>query len=186
MNAALAIAETASTADFTPSLLRGIGAILLYAVAGSLLMLLGFYAIDLTTPGKLSMLVRTGMPNAVIVTAAGLLAMSLIVVVAIHHRFRPRHRADQRTGLRLRRDHRASRGGAAARAGHPHRCERRHAKRALRTGERGDRLRPPRHWSRSSRRHQLNCGGRAAKSLSARLRTGVTSLRFGRVGGTWS
>lgn len=76
MTAALTLAAVSSTGDFTPSLLRGIGAILLYAVAGSLLMLFGFYAIDLTTPGKLSMLVGAGMPNAVIVTAAGLLAMS--------------------------------------------------------------------------------------------------------------
>jgi uncharacterized membrane protein YjfL (UPF0719 family) len=63
---------------------RGIGAILLYAVLGVLLMLLGFYAVDLTTPGKLNQMVRNGLPNAVLVTAAGMVSMAFIVVVAIY------------------------------------------------------------------------------------------------------
>jgi uncharacterized membrane protein YjfL (UPF0719 family) len=63
---------------------RGIGAILLYAVVGVLLMLLGFWAVDITTPGKLNRLVRDGLPNAVTVTAAGMFSMALIVVVAIY------------------------------------------------------------------------------------------------------
>lgn len=69
---------------FFPIIGRGIGAILLYAVLGTLLMLLGFYAIDWTTPGKLTALVRAGLPNAVIVTAAGMVSMAFIVVVAIY------------------------------------------------------------------------------------------------------
>jgi hypothetical protein len=68
---------------FLPIIGRGIGAILLYAVIGLLLMLLGFWAIDLTTPGKLNRLVRDGMPNAVIVTSAGIVSMAFIVVTAI-------------------------------------------------------------------------------------------------------
>ena len=36
----------------------GLGAILLYAVLGVLLMLLGFFAVDLTTPGPLNRQVR--------------------------------------------------------------------------------------------------------------------------------
>nr|WP_239029326.1 DUF350 domain-containing protein [Pseudonocardia acidicola] len=63
---------------------RGIGAILLYALVGLLLMLLGFYAIDLTTPGKLNRMVRDGLPNSVVVTAAGMVSMAFIVVVAIY------------------------------------------------------------------------------------------------------
>jgi uncharacterized membrane protein YjfL (UPF0719 family) len=63
---------------------RGIGAILLYAVLGVLLMLLGFYAVDLTTPGKLNRMVRDGLPNAVVVTAAGMVSMAFIVVTAIY------------------------------------------------------------------------------------------------------
>ena len=75
---ALALADT-----FGSDLVKGIGAILLYGVVGLLLMLVGFYAIDWTTPGKLSALVRRGLPNAVIVTASGMLSMAFIVVVAI-------------------------------------------------------------------------------------------------------
>ncbi len=63
---------------------RGIGAILLYAVLGVLLMLLGFYAVDLTTPGPLNRQVRAGAPNAVLVTASGMVATAFIVVVAIY------------------------------------------------------------------------------------------------------
>ncbi|WP_019818656.1 DUF350 domain-containing protein [Saccharomonospora saliphila] len=74
----VALSET-----FGTDLARGIGAILLYAIVGLLLMLLGFYAIDFTTPGKLSELVRRGLPNAVMVTASGLVSMAFIVVVAI-------------------------------------------------------------------------------------------------------
>lgn len=69
--------------NFGADLVSGIGAILLYGVIGLLMMLAGFYAIDWTTPGKLSELVRRGLPNAVIVTASGLLSMAFIIVVAI-------------------------------------------------------------------------------------------------------
>jgi uncharacterized membrane protein YjfL (UPF0719 family) len=73
----------ALSATFGHDLLRGVGAILLYGIVGLLLMFVGFYAIDWTTPGKLSKLVHQGLPNAVIVTASGLLSMAFIVVVAI-------------------------------------------------------------------------------------------------------
>lgn len=76
-------ANVALPEGFWPDLGEGIGAIALYAVVGVVLMLIGFYAIDFTTPGKLSELVRTGMPNAVIVTASGMLSMAFIIVVAI-------------------------------------------------------------------------------------------------------
>lgn len=62
----------------------GIGAILLYAVLGTLLVLVGFWAVDLTTPGRLSVLVREGRPNSVVVTAAGMIGMALVVVTAIY------------------------------------------------------------------------------------------------------
>lgn len=68
---------------FFPTVGRGVGAILLYALIGLLLMLLGFWAIDLTTPGKLNRMVRDGMPNSVVVTAAGMVSMAFIVVTAI-------------------------------------------------------------------------------------------------------
>ena len=63
---------------------EGIGAIVLYAIVGVVLVLLGFYAVDVTTPGKLNELVRAGAPNAVAVTAAGMVSMAFIVVVAIY------------------------------------------------------------------------------------------------------
>ena len=62
----------------------GIGAILLYAVLGVLLMLLGFFAVDLTTPGPLNRQVREGRPNAVLVTAAGMVGIAFIVVMSIY------------------------------------------------------------------------------------------------------
>jgi uncharacterized membrane protein YjfL (UPF0719 family) len=68
---------------FGHDLVRGIGSILLYGVVGLLLMFAGFWAIDWTTPGKLAQLVTRGLPNAVIVTASGLLSMAFIIVVAI-------------------------------------------------------------------------------------------------------
>jgi hypothetical protein len=69
---------------FFPVIGRGIGAILLYAVVGVLLMLLGFWAIDVTTPGKLNRMVRAGLPNSVLVTSAGMVSMAFIVVTAIY------------------------------------------------------------------------------------------------------
>ncbi len=62
----------------------GIGAIVLYAVLGVLLMLLGFFAVDLTTPGPLNRQVRAGLPNAVIITSAGMLGVAFVVVTAIY------------------------------------------------------------------------------------------------------
>ncbi|MBB5958843.1 uncharacterized membrane protein YjfL (UPF0719 family) [Saccharothrix tamanrassetensis] len=78
------ISELALDPGFGSAIGRGVGAIALYAVVGLVLMVVGFYAIDWTTPGKLSTLVRSGAPNAVIVTSAGLVSMALIVVVAIY------------------------------------------------------------------------------------------------------
>ncbi|GAA5169178.1 DUF350 domain-containing protein [Pseudonocardia eucalypti] len=69
---------------FFPVVAGNVGAILLYALVGLLLLLLGFFAIDLTTPGKLNRLVREGRPNAVVVTGAGMVSMAFIVVVSIY------------------------------------------------------------------------------------------------------
>ncbi|WP_308258522.1 DUF350 domain-containing protein [Saccharothrix obliqua] len=77
--------ELALDPGFGSRIGQGIGAIALYAIVGLVLMVVGFYAIDFTTPGKLSALVRSGAPNAVIVTAAGLVSMAMIVVVAIYN-----------------------------------------------------------------------------------------------------
>lgn len=63
---------------------RGAGAIALYSIVGLALMLIGFYAIDLTTPGPLRKMVDAGRPNAIVVSAAGMVSMALIVVLAIY------------------------------------------------------------------------------------------------------
>ncbi len=63
---------------------RGVGAIVLYAIVGLLLMMIGFWAIDLTTPGPLRKMVDAGKPNAIVVAAAGMVSMAFIVVLAIY------------------------------------------------------------------------------------------------------
>ncbi|MFP5068800.1 DUF350 domain-containing protein [Pseudonocardia nantongensis] len=78
------ILAQALDATYWGFLTRGIGAILLYAVIGTLMMLIGFWAIDLTTPGKLPRMVRAGLPNAVTITAAGMISMAFIIVLAIY------------------------------------------------------------------------------------------------------
>ncbi|MEE6178126.1 DUF350 domain-containing protein [Mycobacterium sp. 050134] len=71
-------------AGYLNALGRGAGAIILYSIVGLVLMLIGFYAIDLTTPGPLRKMVDAGKPNAIIVSAAGMVSMALIVVLAIY------------------------------------------------------------------------------------------------------
>ena len=78
-----AVHTLALAPDFGSALGKGIGAIVLYAVVGLLLMIIAFWMIDVTTPGPLTSLVRTGHPNAVTISASGLVSMALIVVVAI-------------------------------------------------------------------------------------------------------
>ncbi len=70
--------------DFWNSVGRGIGAVWLYALVGLVLMVIGFFAIDLTTPGHLRSLVKQGKPNAVVISAAGIVSMAFIVVLAIY------------------------------------------------------------------------------------------------------
>ncbi|KAA1250240.1 DUF350 domain-containing protein [Mycobacterium simiae] len=63
---------------------RGVSAVVLYSILGLVLMIIGFHAIDFTTPGPLRKMVRAGKPNAIIVAAAGMVSMALIVVLAIY------------------------------------------------------------------------------------------------------
>ena len=72
------------TPDFWPTMGVNIGLIAVYAVIGAVLMYVGYFAIDLTTPGDLRGLVREGRPNAVVVSAAGMVSMAFIVVTAIY------------------------------------------------------------------------------------------------------
>ncbi|OBJ49321.1 DUF350 domain-containing protein [Mycobacterium asiaticum] len=70
--------------DFWSRLGSGAALIILYSVVGLVLMIIGFYAIDLTTPGPLRKMVKAGKPNAIIVAAAGMVSMAFIVVLAIY------------------------------------------------------------------------------------------------------
>src|SRR5258708_13003225 len=70
--------------DFWKTIGRGVGAMWLYAGVGLVLMVIGFYAIDLTTPGPLRQMVKQGKPNAVVISAVGIVSMAFIVVLAIY------------------------------------------------------------------------------------------------------
>jgi hypothetical protein len=76
--------ELALQSDFWNTIGRGVGAMWLYAAVGLVLMVIGFYAIDLTTPGPLRQMVQQRKPNAVIISAAGIISMAFIVVLAIY------------------------------------------------------------------------------------------------------
>ncbi|WP_433421852.1 DUF350 domain-containing protein [Microtetraspora malaysiensis] len=75
---------TTQSTPFTEVLGNGALAIGAYAVLGVLLLVAGFYAIDLATPGRLSRLIREERnPNAAALAAAGLVAVGLIVAASI-------------------------------------------------------------------------------------------------------
>ncbi|MFC4589352.1 DUF350 domain-containing protein [Sphaerisporangium corydalis] len=63
---------------------RGALAILAYAILGVLLLVAGFYVIDMATPGRLSKLIRIDHnPNATLLASSGLAAVGLIVAASI-------------------------------------------------------------------------------------------------------
>ncbi|GAA3795075.1 hypothetical protein GCM10022226_12990 [Sphaerisporangium flaviroseum] len=63
---------------------RGALAILAYAILGVLLLVAGFYVIDMAIPGRLSKIIKTDRnPNATLLTASGLTAIGLIVAASI-------------------------------------------------------------------------------------------------------
>jgi uncharacterized membrane protein YjfL (UPF0719 family) len=69
---------------FAAALLQGAGAILCYAAVGFILLLAGFYAVDLTTPGRLITIIRAERNrNATLLAVCGMVAVGLIVVASI-------------------------------------------------------------------------------------------------------
>ena len=77
-------ATLAIDSEYWSALGNGAGSILAYAVLGLALLVVGFYAIDLATPGRLSVIIRDERnPNATMLAACGVFAVSLIVVAAI-------------------------------------------------------------------------------------------------------
>ncbi|WP_240506724.1 DUF350 domain-containing protein [Thermoactinospora rubra] len=66
------------------TLARGAGAIAAYAAVGVILLIVGFYVIDLAIPGRLSSIIKTERnPNATLLTSSGLAAIGLIVAASI-------------------------------------------------------------------------------------------------------
>jgi len=73
-----------AASSLTDALSRGVPAIVSYALLGTLLLLLGYFVTDWTTPGKLSAVIRTEHnPNAAMLAASGVAGVALIVVAAI-------------------------------------------------------------------------------------------------------
>jgi uncharacterized membrane protein YjfL (UPF0719 family) len=73
--------ETISLAEI---LGRGALAIASYAALGVILLIIGFYVIDMAIPGKLSQLIKVDRnPNATLLTGSGLAAVGLIVSASI-------------------------------------------------------------------------------------------------------
>ncbi|GAA4219887.1 hypothetical protein FHR32_000505 [Streptosporangium album] len=63
---------------------RGALAIVSYAALGVILLIIGFYVIDMAIPGKLSHLIKSDRnPNAALLTGSGLAAIGLIVAASI-------------------------------------------------------------------------------------------------------
>ena len=60
------------------------GVITIYSLVGIMLMIIGFLAVDLITPGKLPVLLwEHQSPNAIVLVSSSLLAVAMIVVTAI-------------------------------------------------------------------------------------------------------
>ncbi|MFF3441087.1 DUF350 domain-containing protein [Streptosporangium sp. NPDC002721] len=72
------------TISLAETLGRGALAIASYAALGVILLIVGFYVIDLVIPGKLSRLIKEERnPNATLLTGSGLAAVGLIVAASI-------------------------------------------------------------------------------------------------------
>jgi uncharacterized membrane protein YjfL (UPF0719 family) len=76
--------NTAPQVSLAGVLGHGALAIVAYAVLGVLLLVAGFYVVDLATPGRLSKVIRTDRnPNATMLAAASLAGVGLIVAASI-------------------------------------------------------------------------------------------------------
>ncbi|WP_326824391.1 DUF350 domain-containing protein [Streptosporangium sp. NBC_01639] len=72
------------TTSLAETLGRGALAVVSYAALGVILLVIGFYVIDLAIPGKLSRLIKSDRnPNATLLTTSGLGAVGLIVAASI-------------------------------------------------------------------------------------------------------
>jgi uncharacterized membrane protein YjfL (UPF0719 family) len=77
------LAVEIGTVDLNP-VLKGAVATILYFVVGMAVLLVGFYVVDVLTPGKLRQLVFIARrPNAVIVAGAMYIALTVVIITAI-------------------------------------------------------------------------------------------------------
>jgi uncharacterized membrane protein YjfL (UPF0719 family) len=58
--------------------------VLAYSGVGLVVLIIGFFVLDLLTPGKLGQLVMEGNPGAALLAATGLASLGLILYFAIH------------------------------------------------------------------------------------------------------
>lgn len=77
------LAVEIGTIDLNP-VLKGVVATILYFVVGMAVLILGFYMVDVLTPGKLRQLVFVDRrPNAVVIACAMYIALTIVIVTAI-------------------------------------------------------------------------------------------------------
>ncbi|TQS29087.1 DUF350 domain-containing protein [Microbispora sp. KK1-11] len=73
-----------TTTSIVDVLTHGALAILAYAILGVLLLVAGFYVIDLATPGRLSKIIRADRnPNATVLAASSVAGVGLVVAASI-------------------------------------------------------------------------------------------------------
>jgi uncharacterized membrane protein YjfL (UPF0719 family) len=77
--------DSAAFSDgFGSALGHGAGAIASYTALGIVLLLIGFYAVDMTTPGRLTTIIRTGRnTNATLLAVCGIAGVGLVVAASI-------------------------------------------------------------------------------------------------------
>jgi uncharacterized membrane protein YjfL (UPF0719 family) len=70
---------------FGTALGKGAGAIAAYTAVGLVLLLIGFFAVDLTTPGRLTSIIRSGRnANAALLAVCGVVGVGLVVAASIY------------------------------------------------------------------------------------------------------
>ncbi|MCD0453583.1 DUF350 domain-containing protein [Actinocorallia sp. API 0066] len=74
-----------SGSSFTAILGENVLAIIAYAALGLVLFLVGYYVVDLATPGRLAAVIRHDRnPNATLLAGAGMVAVGVIVAASIY------------------------------------------------------------------------------------------------------
>ena len=69
---------------FATALGKGAGAIAAYTALGLVLLIIGFFAVDLATPGRLTSIIKTGRnANATLLAVCGMAGVGLVVAASI-------------------------------------------------------------------------------------------------------